>query len=111
MLRLTLMAAAMTIGAVTSLAAAVGTNIVWTSVTCAATSTSFGLPTPGPIYLSVQVPPSAMQNVCFGWGQNAATLNPPSQCYGAGTVIEFQKGGTGSCIVSSGTQAITVGYQ
>ena len=77
--------------------------MTWTSVNCSTTSTPFGVA--GRAYLTVQVPAGT---VCFGWDSNAATLLPPSQCYTSGTVISWG-GGTGSCIVASGTQAISVG--
>lgn len=83
-------------------------GLAWSSVTCANTSTSLGVYAKN--YLTVQVPPTASQNVCFAWGGAAATTSPPSQCYAAGTNISWG-GGTGACIVASSTQAISVGVQ
>lgn len=79
-------------------------NVTSTAVTCAATSTALGVT--GASYLSVLIPLSG-QNVCFGWGNAAATLSPPSQCFSPGTLVAWG-GGTGSCIVASSTQAVTV---
>ncbi len=86
-------------------------GMTWTTVTCASTSTNFGVD--GGQYLTVQVPPTATQTVWFGWGGSiasptAATTTTPSQGYAAGTNIVWG-GGTGSCIVASGTQVISVG--
>lgn len=85
------------------------TALTWSSVTCAATSTSLGVTAAS--YMTVLIPPDATATkVCFSWNAStAATLTPPSQCYGAGTLIKWTQGGTGKCIVPSGTQAITVG--
>lgn len=86
-------------------------GITWTSVTCGSTTTAFGVA--GGQYLTVQVPPSATQTVWFGFGgtaasPTAATTTTPSQGYAAGTNIAWG-GGTGSCIVVSGSQVISVG--
>lgn len=76
-----------------------------TAVTCGTSSTSFGVS--GRNYLSVNVPIGA-GTVWFAWGPGAtATTAPPSQSYNGGTTIQWG-GGTGACIVASGTQAITV---
>lgn len=88
-----------------------GGGLTWTTVTCGATSTVFGVG--GGQYLTVQVPPNATQTVWFGWGGSiasptAATTTTPSQGYAAGTNIAWG-GGTGSCIVAAGTQVISVG--
>lgn len=80
-------------------------NTVATKVTCAATSTPFGVS--GSAYLSVLIPPAG-STVCFAWGTNAtATLSPPSECFTGGSLFNWG-GGTGSCIVTSSTQDITV---
>lgn len=79
--------------------------VTQTAVTCGATSTPLGVT--GTTYLSVWIAPSASQTVCFGWGATAATMSPPSQCFAAGTQISWS-GGTGSCIVASGSQAVVV---
>lgn len=76
-----------------------------TTVTCGTTSTAFGVT--GTSYLSVWVPPADTANVCFGWGSNAATTSAPSQCFGPGTAVSWG-GGTGACIVATGTQPIVV---
>lgn len=82
--------------------------ISWATVTCGATSTPFGVT--GNQYLTVNIPPDATATkVCFQYGPNAvATLLPPSQCFPPATTFTFG-GGTGACIVSTGTQAVTVG--
>jgi hypothetical protein len=56
--------------------------------------------------LSIQVPPGG-STVWFAYGTASATTAPPSQGVAAGTTITWG-GGTGSCIVATGTQAITV---
>ncbi len=76
-----------------------------TSVTCGSTSTALGVT--GVSYLSVLIPPAASQNVCFAWGAGTATTSPPSQCFAPGVAVSWG-GGTGACIVASGSQAITV---
>lgn len=86
-------------------------GLTWTQVTCGSTTTPFGVAAGQ--YLTVQVPPSATQTVWFGWGGTAAltpaaTTATPSQGYGAGTNISWG-GGTGTCIVASGSQVISVG--
>lgn len=86
-------------------------GMTWTTVTCRSTSTNFGVG--GGQYLTVQVPPTATQTVWFAWGgtvasPTTATTTTPSQGYAAGTNIAWG-GGTGSCIVASGTQDISVG--
>jgi hypothetical protein len=83
------------------------------SVTCGTTSTAFGVA--GSQYLTVQVPTTAAAPVFFGWGgtqamPTTATTTTASQSYAAGSLITWG-GGTGSCIVAFGTQAITVGYR
>ncbi len=88
-------------------------GMTWVTVTCASTSTPFAVG--GGQYLTVQVPPSATQTVWFGWGgtvasPTTATTTTPSQGYAAGTNIAWG-GGTGACIVASGTQVISVGYK
>jgi hypothetical protein len=75
-----------------------------TSVTCGSSSTPLGVT--GNSYISIQIPPGG-QNVCFALKSTAATLNPPSQCFGGGTTFGWG-GGTLTCIVASGSQAITV---
>ena len=75
-----------------------------TSVTCGSTSTALGVT--GAAYLAIQVPPGGSQ-VCFAPGSTAATTAAPSKCYSPGTDIQFA-GGTGTCIVSTGSQAISV---
>ncbi len=81
-------------------------SVTPTTVTCGTTSTAFGVT--GNTYLGVLIPPTASQNVGFAWGANAtATLNPPSEVFSAGSMISWA-GGTGACIVASGTQTITV---
>lgn len=81
-------------------------NVTGTTVTCANTSTAFGVS--GSAYLSILVPPTATQNVCFAWGPSAAaTTAPPSECFAAGSLFNWG-GGTGACIVATGTQTITV---
>lgn len=83
-------------------------NLQWTTVHCGSTSTPFGVT--GNLYLTIQVPPAAV-NVGFAWGVGAtATMLPPSQVYGAQTNITWS-GGTGACIVATGTQDISVGYR
>ena len=80
-------------------------GIVSTSVTCSTSSTPFGVS--GPMYLHVNIPPNVTQQVCFAWNATAATLSPPSECYTPPTDLTFQ-GGTGTCIVASGSALITV---
>ena len=80
-------------------------DITATAVTCGATSTAFGVT--GSYYLKIQVPPTATQTVWFGWGTTAATTSTPSEGYTAGTDVAWG-GGTGSCIVATGSQSITV---
>ncbi len=87
-----------------ALAPSASSGYVVTTVTCAAISTAFGVT--GAAYLAIQVPPGGVQ-VCFAPGTIAATLSPPSKCYGAGTDFQFA-GGTGTCIVTAGTQTISV---
>lgn len=83
-------------------------QVTSSTVTCAATSTPLGVTANQ--YLSIALPPSGA-TVCFAWGANAtATTAPPSQCFTAGTVLAWG-GGTGACIVATGTQAITVGVK
>lgn len=75
------------------------------NVTCAATSTPLGVTANQ--YLSINLP-SGGSAVCFAWGAGAtATTAPPSQCFAAGTTLAWG-GGTGACIVATGTQAITL---
>jgi hypothetical protein len=75
------------------------------TVTCGSSSTPFTVT--GNNYLSIQTPIGGSQ-VCFAWGPSAtATTSPPSQCYAAGTNIAWG-GGTGACIVATGSQAISV---
>ena len=82
-------------------------GVTFSTVTCATTSTAFVVR--GGSYLSVQVPPSAAGTVWFAWGEAAtATLAPPSQGFLGGATLNWS-GGTGACIVASGTQAISVG--
>lgn len=82
-------------------------NLTGTAVTCGATSTALGVT--GNSYLSISIPPGpATQTVCFAWGPSAtATMSPPSECFTQGALFSFA-GGTGACIVASGSQAITV---
>ena len=81
-------------------------TVTATTVTCGTSSTAFGVT--GNTYLSVLVPPTATQNVGFAWGPSAtATTGPPSQLFGAGSAVSWG-GGTGACIVATGTQTITV---
>ncbi len=93
-------------GCVSPVPSNVGLNFV--KVTCGTTTTAFGVT--GASYLTVQIPPTAMQTVWFAWNGTAATTAPPSQGYSATTNVTWG-GGTGSCIVASGTQDITVGYK
>jgi hypothetical protein len=79
-------------------------GVTATSVTCGTSSTPFGVT--GTTYLSVTIPPGA-GNVWFAWNGSTATTAPPSQAFTGGTTITWG-GGTGTCIVSTGTQAITV---
>ncbi len=81
----------------------VGTT--FTSVTCGSTSTSFGVT--GTSYLAINIPITATQNVYFAWNGATATVSPPSEGFAPGTTVAWG-GGTGSCIVASGTQAVTV---
>ena len=88
-------------------------GMTWISVTCGSTSTPFGIGAGE--YMTVQIPLTASQSVFFGWGGSVAsptiaTAAPPSQSYSAGTTITWG-GGTGSCIVASGSQTISVGYR
>jgi hypothetical protein len=85
----------------------------WISVTCGTTSTPFGISAGQ--YLSVQVPPTSTQNVFIAWGgvgatPTTATTTATTQQYAPGWTATWG-GGMGSCIVASGTQAITVGYK
>jgi hypothetical protein len=82
-------------------------NLTWKTLNCGATSTPFGAV--GLVYLTIQIP-SGGQSVGFGWNAAAATMASPSQVFQAGTTIVWG-GGTGSCIVASGTQPITIGYR
>lgn len=79
-------------------------GITATSVTCGTTSTA--LPT-GITYLHINVPPTVTQSVCFAWNGNTATMTPPSECYSPPVDLTWG-GGTGSCIVASGSANITV---
>jgi hypothetical protein len=81
-------------------------TVTWTAVTCGTSSTPFGIT--GASYLSVHMPPGAV-NTGFGWGSSPATMAAPSQVYAAGSPDIKWHGGTGSCIVATGTQVITVG--
>lgn len=80
-------------------------SVTATAVTCATTSTALGVT--GTSYVSILIPPTATQNVCFAWNAATATTSPPSQCFGPGTAVSWG-GGTGACIVATGSQAITV---
>lgn len=82
-------------------------GMTWTTVTCGTSSTPFGVA--GGSYLVVKIPATG-STVWFGWGTNAATTATPSEDFAAGSLIQWG-GGTGSCIVASGTQSITVGYK
>ena len=79
-------------------------QLIMNTVTCGTTSTPFNVT--GLTYIAIQVPSGGLQ-VCFATNTTAATTAPPSKCYPAGT--DFQAaGGTGTCIVSAGTQAIAI---
>lgn len=80
----------------------------WVAINCGTVSTPFGVT--GTTYLHVQIPNTVVQNIGFGWNGTPATLTPPSEVFGGNVDFDFA-GGTGSCIVASGTASITVGYK
>jgi hypothetical protein len=82
-------------------------GITSTAVTCGTTSTPFGVT--AIYYLHIHIPNGA-PTVWFAWNSNTATTSPPSEDWtGANGPIDITwGGGTGSCIVASGTQVITV---
>ena len=89
-------------------------GMTFVQVTCGASSTGLGVA--GASYLTVQVPSTASQLVYFNWGGTVAlpvtaVANASNQSYGAGSKIDWPGGGTGACIVASGTQVVTVGYK
>jgi hypothetical protein len=89
-------------------------SMTFVAVSCGTTSTPFGQASRD--YLTVNIPPTVTQTaVWFSWGinagtgqPNAATVGPPSQAFVPGQTLAWA-GGTGSCIVASGTATITVG--